>query len=174
MAYKTAARAGERSRATFVLRFEQQTEITGGMRLRLWVAPESANDADLFVGIEKRSPTGEPGGFSGYNFVADDGVAKGWLRLSHRQLDEARSTPTQLWHPHRQLLPVLPGEVVPAEVEILPSSTLFEAGSSLRLVVREPGGLVVLVLVLLAHDRADDAAQDGAADAAGGGAGAAV
>jgi len=137
VAYETAARAGgERSRATFVLRFEQDTEITGGMRLRLWVAPESANDADLFVGIEKLSPTGEPVGFSGYNFVADDVVAKGWLRLSHREVDEARSTPTQPWHPHRRLQPVLPGEVVPAEVEILPSSTRFEAGSSLRLVVQ--------------------------------------
>ncbi len=134
--YVASARARNQNRAVFLLRLDRDTELTGGMRLRLWIAPEEADDADLFVGIEKLSPTGTVVGFSGYNFVPDDVVAKGWLRLSHRELDEARSTETQPWHTHRRLQKVQPGEVVVADIEVLPSSTLFEAGSLLRLVVQ--------------------------------------
>jgi uncharacterized protein len=136
VAYSTSARARDQDRATFVLRFDRDSELTGGMRLRLWIATERSDDADLFVGIEKLSPAGMVVGFSGYNFVPDDVVAKGWLRLSHRELDETRSTETRPWHSHRQLQKVQPGQVVPAEVELLQSSTRFEAGSSLRLVVQ--------------------------------------
>jgi predicted acyl esterase len=136
VAYAASVRAGDRSRATFVLRLDRDTELTGGIRLRLWIAPEEADDADLFVGVEKISAAGTVVGFSGYNFVPDDVVAKGWLRLSHRELDEARSTETRPWHTHRIVEKVRPGQVVAADVEVLPSSTLFEAGSSLRLVVQ--------------------------------------
>jgi predicted acyl esterase len=136
VAYAASAPARERNRAAFVLRFDRDTELTGGMRLHLWIAPEETDDADLFVGIEKLDPTGAVVGYSGYNFVRDDVVAKGWLRLSHRELDEARSTETRPWHNHRRVQKVRPGQVVAADVEILSSSTLFEAGSSLRLVVQ--------------------------------------
>jgi predicted acyl esterase len=134
--YAASGRTRDRNRAAFVLRFDRETELTGGMRLHLWIAPEEADDADLFVGIEKLSPAGTVVGFSGYNFLPNDVVAKGWLRLSHRELDEARSTETQPWHTHRRLQKVEPGQAVAADVEVLPSSTLFEAGSSLRLVVQ--------------------------------------
>jgi hypothetical protein len=40
-------------------------------------------------------------------------VAKGWLRLSHRELVEARSTETRPWHTHRGLQKVQPAQVVP-------------------------------------------------------------
>jgi predicted acyl esterase len=136
VAYDASGRARDRSRAAFVLRFDRDTELTGGMRLRLWIAVEEADDADLFVGVEKLSKTGSVVGFSGYNFVSNDVVAKGWLRLSHRELDEARSTETRPWHTHRRLQKVESGQVVTADIEILPSSTLFEAGSSLQLVVQ--------------------------------------
>ncbi len=118
-----------------MFRFDRDTEVTGGMRLRLSIAPEETDDADLFVGIEKLSPTGEVVGFSGMS-VRNDVVAKGWLRLSHRELDEEGSTETQPLHPHRRIQKVAPGQVTLADVEILPSSTIFEAGSSLRLVVQ--------------------------------------
>ncbi len=106
------------------------------MGLRLWIAAEEADDADVFVGVEKLSRTGVLVGFSGYQGVPNDVVAKGWLRLFHRELDAGLSTETQPWHTHRRLLRVAPGEVVAADVEIWPSSTLFEAGSTLRLVIQ--------------------------------------
>ena len=78
---------------------------------------------------------GEVVGFSGMG-LRNDVVAKGWLRLSHRELDEEESTETQPVHPHRRIQKLAPGQVALADVEILPSSTIFEAGSSLRLVVQ--------------------------------------
>jgi uncharacterized protein len=137
VAYVASKGTRDNTRAMFVIRFDRDTELTGGMRLRLWIAVDAANDADLFVGIEKLNSDGTLVGFSGFSgFVSDDVAAKGWLRLSHRELDETLSTATRPWHPHRRIQKVMPGEVVPAEIEILPSSTLFEAGSSLRLVVQ--------------------------------------
>jgi uncharacterized protein len=135
VAYTAARSAAGPDGAAFEIRFDRDTEVTGGMRLRLWVAADEADDADLFVGIEKLDPAGRRVGFAGL-FVRDDVVAKGWLRLSHRELDEERSTDTRPWHPHRRLLKVAPGEPVAADIELLPSSTLFEAGATLRLVVQ--------------------------------------
>src|SRR5438067_6928146 len=71
------------------------------------------------------------GFFYGYNGFANDGVAKGWLRVSHRALDPERSRPGRPWHTHRQRQPVQPDEVVPVEIEVLASSTHFEAGTRL-------------------------------------------
>jgi predicted acyl esterase len=71
--------------------------------------------------------------FYGYNGFDRDGVAKGWLRVSHRALDRERSRPGRPWHTHAQRQPVKPGDVVPVEIEVLASSTYFEAGASLRL-----------------------------------------
>jgi len=51
-------------------------------------------------------------------------------------LDEEKSTPIQPWMTHRHLQKVQPGEIVPVEIELLPSSTFFEAGSSLQLIVQ--------------------------------------
>ena len=62
-------------------------------------------------------------------------VSNGWLRVSHRELDPERSTPHQPVLKHERVQLVQPGQVVGVEIEILPSSTRFEAGESLRLVI---------------------------------------
>ncbi len=43
-----------------------------------------------------------------------------------------RSRPGMPWHSHIKAEPVQPGEIVPVEIEILASSTIFEAGSTLH------------------------------------------
>ena len=63
-------------------------------------------------------------------------VAKGWLSVSHRELDPKRSTPYQPWLLHQRELRLQPNEIVPAEIEILASGTLFRAGESLRVTVQ--------------------------------------
>jgi uncharacterized protein len=128
-------RGGPRDRASFVYRFEHETELTGGMTLRLWVSTSEGDDLDLFVLLRKFDATGKEVFFYGYNGFANDGVAKGWLRVSHRALDPKLSRPGRPWHTHRQRQPVQPGEVVPGEIEVLASSTSFEAGTSLRVEV---------------------------------------
>lgn len=119
----------------FDIRFDADTELTGPARLRLWIAAPEADDADIFVGIEKLDRRGRPVPFPDLNHVERGRVAYGWLRASHRELDDARSTPLRPWRAHRRRLALTPGEAVPLDVELLPSSTLFRAGETLRLVV---------------------------------------
>jgi predicted acyl esterase len=63
-------------------------------------------------------------------------VALGWLRASHRELDPLRSRPEQPFHPHTREQRLKPGERVPVDIEIWPSSTRFKAGECLRVVVQ--------------------------------------
>jgi predicted acyl esterase len=51
---------------------------------------------------------------------------------------------------HERSLPVSPDEVVPVEIEILPSSTLFREGESLVVIVQ---GRDLFDHPVLAHDR---------------------
>jgi hypothetical protein len=110
------------------------TELTGPMALRLWVEPHGADDIELFAGVEKwRGRTYIP--FEGSYGFGRDRITTGWLKASLRALDEQRSRP---FDPvptcsHRQ--PLVPGQVVQADVALGPSATLFKAGEILRLVV---------------------------------------
>lgn len=122
--------------ALFDHRWSADTELTGHMKLKLWLELEGASDADLFVAIQKLDAQGEPVGFTFYAFYENGPVALGWLRASHRALDPGRSTPWQPFHPHDREEPVPAGTVVPVEIEIWPSSTRFKAGESLRVVVQ--------------------------------------
>jgi predicted acyl esterase len=113
--------------------FRHDTELTGNMRLKLWVSAPGADGLDLFVTLHKIGADGREVFFSGYDGYSRDCVAKGWLRVSHRELDPALSTPLRPWHTHRMEQKIAPSEIVPVEIEILPSSTLFEAGTRVRL-----------------------------------------
>jgi uncharacterized protein len=90
---------------------------------------------DLFVAIKKIDSAGEEVCFEARENDASGPVSNGWLRVSHRALDPVRSRPYQPVLTHEQVQFVEPGQVVPVEIEILPSSTSFEAGESSRLVV---------------------------------------
>ena len=63
-------------------------------------------------------------------------MALGWIRASHRELDPARSAPCQPVLAHQRELRLTTGEIVPLEIEILPSGTLFRPGETLRLVIQ--------------------------------------
>ena len=121
--------------AVFGITFDQDTELTGHMKLRLWVCPEEAQDMDLFITLRKFDADGNEVHFDSWAYPSTYPVALGWLRLSQRELDKKKST---LWQPylkHEREQKVDPGEIVPCEIEILPSSTLFRKGETLRLVI---------------------------------------
>jgi predicted acyl esterase len=120
----------------FDYRFDTDTELTGYMNLKLWVEAEGAEDMDLFVAVQKLDAQGAPVGFHCYAFYDNGPVALGWLRASHRALDEGRSTPWQPVHRHDREDRLRPGEIVPVEIELWPSSTRFRTGESLRVVVK--------------------------------------
>jgi uncharacterized protein len=123
-------------RVALVHRFAGDTELTGHMKLRLWVECVGADDMDLFVAIEKLDRDGAPVPFVFYALQENGPVALGWLRASHRELDVARSRPEQPFHPHTREQRLAPGERVPLEIEIWPSATLFRAGEGLLLIVQ--------------------------------------
>src|SRR4029434_511191 len=59
-------------------------------------------------------------------------VAKGWLRVSHRELDPELSLPYRPYHRHQRRLYLEPGEIVRVEVEIWPTSMVFRRGHRIR------------------------------------------
>jgi predicted acyl esterase len=91
---------------------------------------------DLFAAIEKLDRMGDIVPFQFFGNHEDGPVALGWLRVSHRELDKKKSTPYQPILKHQRELKLKPGEIVPVEIEILPSGTLFERGERLRVVVQ--------------------------------------
>jgi hypothetical protein len=139
--------------ATFTLTFDEDTELTGNMKLKLWVSTTEGTDIDLFVGIEKLNAQGEFIHFHGKAGFAETPAALGWLRVSERALDLERSTAWQPWLSHSDPQPLTPDEIVPVEIEILPSSTLFRARESLRVVVQ---GQDLFEHPSLAHNHSDD------------------
>ncbi|PNZ70073.1 CocE/NonD family hydrolase [Staphylococcus croceilyticus] len=116
--------------------FNQDTELVGNMKLKLWVAAEKADDLDLFAGIKKLDRRGNEVHFPDFNHIEKGQVATGWLRASHRELDKTKSTIAQPWHTHEHEYKVSPNEIVPVEIELLPSGTLFREGESLVVVVK--------------------------------------
>jgi len=123
-------------RAVFDYEFKEETELTGHMKLRLWVEAIGADDMDLFVAIQKLDRDGSLVPFVFYAMLENGPVALGWLRVSHRELDPARSRPEQPFHPHTREDLLRPGEPVAADIEIWPSSTRFAEGQRLRVVVQ--------------------------------------
>ncbi len=116
--------------------FPRAAEITGHMKLRLWVQADGADDMDLFVVIQKLDVAGNLVPFVFYAMNENGPLALGWLRASHRELDPVRSRPEQPFHLHLREQRLKPGEIAAVEIEIWPSSTSFKAGERLRAVVQ--------------------------------------
>jgi len=123
-------------RAQFDYVFPAATELTGHMKLRLWVEALGADDMDLFVAVQKFDRSRRYVPFAAFNALEDGPVALGWLRASHRELDKTRSSPHQPWLAHKRQLKLKRGVPVPVEIEIWPSSTRFAKGETLRVVVQ--------------------------------------
>jgi predicted acyl esterase len=117
----------------------EDTEITGPVAAVLWVS-SATEDMDLFLTIRNVDPDG--------NDVWEIGqqgqqvpVAKGWLRVSHRELDPALSLPYRPYHKHQRRLYLQPGEIVQVQVEIWPTSMVFRKGHRLRLDIQPRDGV---------------------------------
>jgi predicted acyl esterase len=125
--YKADDNQGE---ATFTLDIAKDTEYTGYVVLRLWIESDIADDADIFVLLQKLDASGNPV-FGKFGYIGPDGR----LRASHRALDTSRSTPWFPYHPHDREEPLKPGQVVPLDIEIRPLGMRWHAGEKLQLTV---------------------------------------
>ena len=115
-------------------RFARPTTLCGPMWGVFHLEIDEGEDADLFIGLFKENAAGER--VPVYNFLKrDELLAHGWLRASHRALDQARSRP---WRPvlsHTEPSPLAAGNVYRLSIEILPAGMVFEPGSALCLVI---------------------------------------
>jgi uncharacterized protein len=123
-------------RAVFDFRFDEPTDLVGHMKLKAWMSADGADDMDIFVAVQKLDREGSVVPFAYYAQFEDGPVALGWLRASHRELDDRKTTEYQPVLAHRRELKLAPGEIVPLEIEIWPSGTRFAAGEGLRLLVQ--------------------------------------
>lgn len=144
--------------ASFGFTFAEDTELTGYMKVKLWVSAADADDMDLFVAVKKFAgpfDVDTPIGRSLAALVGKDGIAKGneiqfrgmnghhsdmaargQMRVSQRELDKTLSTPWQPVQKFQGEKKLKPGEIVPVEIALLPSSTFFRKGESLRLYIQ--------------------------------------
>jgi hypothetical protein len=105
---------------------EAETEITGPLAAKLYVS-SSTVDADVFIAFRVLRPDG-----TDVTFVSaqdPQGVpTSGWLRASHRKLDEERTLPYRPYHTHDEKQPLTPGETVELDIEIWPTSVIVPPG----------------------------------------------
>jgi len=123
-----------KGQAAFTIQFNEDVELTGYMKLRLWVEADGADDMDLFVYVSKLDEKGND--LPAYVLTFPNTGVRGIIRVSHRELDETRSTPSEPYLIHRQEQLLKPGEIVPVEIGIWPIGMIWHAGQKLRLVVQ--------------------------------------
>ena len=111
-----------------------ETEITGPLALKLLVSSDT-NDADLFVVLKAFTPDLREITFAGA-IDPHTPIAQGWLRASHRELDEQLSKPYRPYHKHQKRVMLKPGEKVALDIELWPTSIVLPAGYRLGLSIR--------------------------------------
>lgn len=120
---------------TFTYTFDEDTEIVGYSKLKLWVSTTHGNDMDLFVGIRKINEDGKAMQFMNRR-LPNTIATRGWLRVSMRKLHEEFASDIQPVLALDEYQPIEANEIVPVEIEILPLAVLFEKGTTLELVVK--------------------------------------
>jgi len=122
----------------------EEIEITGHIVAHLnvsmnpYIGGPQTSDIDLFLTLRHISAAGTEVFYTG---TAGDPVplCKGWLRVSLRKVN-AEHPRHRPWLPYRDyfstsVLPVLPGEVYPVDVEVWPTNVVLEPGARLVLEV---------------------------------------
>jgi len=113
--------------------FSEETEITGPLAAKLWIS-SSTEDADLFLVLRLFDPENDEVLFVGATEPKQP-ISQGWLRASHRALDQGRSLPWRPYHPHTAREPLIPGELYELDIEIWPTCIVVPTGYRLALSV---------------------------------------
>lgn len=113
---------------------ERETEITGPIAAKLFVSSET-EDADIFVVIRVFHPDMKEVTFQGA-LDPHKPISHGWLRASHRKLDDDLSTEWRPYHAHDEVQPLEPGEVYELDIEVWPTCVVAPEGARLAVSVR--------------------------------------
>jgi predicted acyl esterase len=123
----------------------EEMVFAGYSMAKLWVSSTST-DMDIFVSLRI---VDEMDRLVDYIGMATMGInakhyplAKGWLKVSHRKPDEARSSEYTVKHTHLKAdyAPLKDGEVVPVEIEIIPNTALIRQGCRIRVDIQPYDG----------------------------------
>ncbi|MGI0090532.1 MAG: CocE/NonD family hydrolase [Nitrososphaerales archaeon] len=60
-------------------------------------------------------------------------LTRGWLRGSHREIDESKSKPWEPYHPHNRSVPLVPNKIYEFNIAIVPTANLFKSGHKIGL-----------------------------------------
>lgn len=106
-------------------------EVTGPLSLHLW-AEIDQEDTNWIIVVKDLGPdvsvqTAREGEFDRPQ-VFEREVTRGWLKASHRAVDEKKSLPGQPFHPLTRSAqePVKPGEINRYDIEIAPTANMFK------------------------------------------------
>jgi uncharacterized protein len=113
---------------------ETTTEITGPSALKLLLS-SSTEDADIFAVLQVFDLDGKEIVFQGA-IDPHTPIGQGWLRASHRKLDEDISKIYRPYHTHDEKQPLTPGDAVNLDIEIWPTSIVVPVGYTIGLSVR--------------------------------------
>ncbi len=111
--------------------------FAGYSRAKLWVSSTST-DMDIFVSLRIHDEQGRQVDYIGPATMgmptSHYPLAKGWLKVSHRKVDESRSNAYTVKHTHLQAdyAPLESGEVVAVEIEIIPNTAVIRKGHRIR------------------------------------------
>lgn len=136
-------------RISFMTIFDEETRLVGYPKLHLYVEVEGADDADIFVWMQKLDQNGNmlseitvPNHGAAIRDFNDDGASitryKGsWgkLRLSMRHLDEQETTDEIPAYSFDRVEKLEKGQVVEADIVMSPVGMAFHKGESIRLII---------------------------------------
>lgn len=112
----------------------RQTEITGPIACKLFIS-SSTDDADIFLIVRVFAPDLSEVTFQGSNDPHTP-IGLGWLRASHRKLDEKRTLDYRPYHTHDEIQKIVPGQIYELDIEIWPTSIVLPPGHRIGLSVR--------------------------------------
>ncbi|MGW2282909.1 CocE/NonD family hydrolase [Streptomyces sp. NPDC001770] len=118
---------------------EEDTVLAGYGKAVLWISSTS-EDMDIYVSVRVLDEENREIDFCGPALIPGGSarfqpLAKGWLKASHRTLDLERSTAFRPKHTHLRddHAPLKSDEIVPVEVEIVPTTGLVRRGHRIRI-----------------------------------------
>lgn len=120
--------------------------FAGYGKAKLWVS-STAEDMDIYVSLRILDADDREVDYAGPITMGMNvpryPLAKGWLKASHRKIDVSRSSHYTIKHTHRKAdhAPLVPDQVVPVEIEIIPNTALIRKGSRLRVDIQPFDGV---------------------------------
>ncbi len=114
---------------TFSITFQEDTEISGYIRLKLWMEVKGHDDMDIFIRVLNLDAAGNR--LSHDCYMQPYSGPSNKLRVSHRRLDPQRTVGDDLAYTHLAEEKLSPGEIVPVEISFWPTSLLIHKGEQL-------------------------------------------